>query len=148
VLLAACSSTVERLKERLKRHFDVRMLTDVFVEWEERKHDLAAWRDHPDRITKWEIDNPEKRKAAAERIELEELEVRAGFSEQALVEAWRAETLRLRRAGPAPSQHTLMERIARQLKRSGYPATRGKVERAIELLERYRKETLEADVER
>ena len=89
-------------------------------------------------ILKWEIDDPAERKAAAERAELDQMETRLGFAEHLLVEVLRAETNRKGRSGLPPSPHTLSERITRELKRRGHPATKGKVERAIELIKLYR----------
>lgn len=141
VLLSAAAQVVERLKERLSYHFAIRMLTDVFVEWEEDEDDAdpRSWRFPPPRIAKWTIEDPEERRRAAELLELEECEQRHGFSEAALIEARTAEEERTRPTGPAPSPHTLPDRLTRELKKRGLPATRKKVERALELIERHRK---------
>ena len=139
VLLAACARVVEKLKDRLEHHFEVRMCTDVFVEWQEQDCDGAERWPADRRIVKWEIDDPAERTAAAERAELDEMELRLGFSEPLLTEVWHAEIDRKRPSGPAPSPHTLAESISRELKRRGKPATKGKVERAIELISRHRR---------
>ena len=141
VLLAACARVVENLKARLEPHFDVRMLTDVFVAWDEEESP-NSWDVKNTRIARWEIDDPEARKAAAERVELAELEQRLGFTEKAFVDAWEIESAGKKGAtGPAPAPHTLRDRVARALKRAGFPATPTKVDRARYLIERHRQES-------
>lgn len=140
-LLAACAKVVERLKERLAYHFDVRMRTDVVVEWGsgEQDSDEHPWWRFEDTLLTWEIVDPEERQKSQELEELADLEARLGFSEAALLEAKERLETRVKGAtGPAPAPHTLSERLARELKKQGLPATKGKVERAMALIERHR----------
>lgn len=136
VLLTACMRVIERLRSRLDCHFDVRMLTDVFVEWD--GEDGFGWDVVERGITKFEIDDPAARIRAAELEELNHLEERLGFSEGAIVAARDVVQKRKRPSGPPPAPHTLNERIAKELKANGFPATKGKVERALNLIERFR----------
>ena len=138
-LLAACAGTVDLLKERLEPHFDVRMLTDVFVEWEEDEEDARGWGIDKSRIRKWELADPEERKATAERLELENLEARHGLPESVFVEVFEAEQSRGKGStGPAPSAHTLWERVARAIKKRGYSATPTTLKRVAYLREQHR----------
>jgi hypothetical protein len=140
VLLSACAQTLGRLKARLDYHFDVRMLTDIFVEWEEvddPEGDLG-WRDTIPLIKKWEIADPEERRREAEIEELECLEDRHGFSERALTTARDMVRGKARKSGPTPAEHTLPDRIAQELKRQGLSATKRSVERALYLLRCHR----------
>lgn len=140
-LLAACAKVVERLKERLAYHFDVRMRADAVVEWgdsEEGSDDHLWWR-FRDKLLSWEIVDPEERQRSQELDELADLEARLGFSEAALLEAReRLEARGKGATGPAPASHTISERLARELKKQGLAATKGKVERALALIERHR----------
>lgn len=140
-LLAACARVVERLKHRLDYHFSVRMCTDVAVEWGESDEDgNDPWRTRCELVS-WEIIDPEERTRLAELAELAELEDRAGFSEAALMEAKARLDDRIGKTGPTPAPHTLPERLARELKKQGLPATEGKVKRALSLIERHRVES-------
>jgi hypothetical protein len=137
-LLAACARVVELLKKRLDYHFAVRMCTDVVVEWGETEHDGDDWWRTRYTLVSWEIIDPEQRARLAELAELDGLEDHLGFSEAALLEAKARLEERTGKTGPSPSPRTLPERLARELKKQGLPATEGKVKRAIELIERYR----------
>lgn len=137
VLLAGCTALLDDLKYRLTRHFEVRWLNEVFVEWDEPKSSPREYEDQPPpTIVTWIIDDPERRRIEAEQLELKQLTQRHGFSKQQLLKAIKIETTK-KPTGPAPSDHTLADRIARTLKREGLPATRGKVERALELLRKH-----------
>lgn len=138
-LLAACAGTVDLLKDRLERHFEVRMLTDVFIEWEEDEEDDRGWGIDKSRIKKWELADPEDRKADAERVELAEMEARFGLPESVFVEVVEVERNRGKGAtGPAPSEHTLWDRVARALKKREYTVTPTALKRIAYLRERHR----------
>ncbi|THF93671.1 MAG: hypothetical protein E8G75_01150 [Sulfitobacter sp. SK025] len=138
VLLVACNSLVERLKERLEFHFEVCMTSDLFLEWEEvsGRHLI---RDRPDRLLKWEIDSPAERQRLAELAYLDDLEDNLGFSEAALIEAKNVIDTRPLKRGQEPSPHNYGDRIAKELKKSGFPATKGNVERALTLIQKHRR---------
>jgi hypothetical protein len=136
-LLAACARVVERIKDRLDYHFSVRMCTDVVVEWDEIEDEDDPWRSRYSLVS-WEIINPEERARLAELAELHELEDRAGLSEAALMQAKARLDDRIGKTKPTPAPHTLPERLARELKKQGLPATEGKVKRALSLIERHR----------
>lgn len=137
VILAACAQLVERVKRRLSYSFEVRMVTDVFTEWEDlNEHDWS--RDPLDRLVKWEIDNPAERKRLAELAFLENMESELGFSEEALTRARNVLDTRPVKRGQEPSPHNYSDRLARILKKEGLPATKGSVERALVLIEKHR----------
>jgi hypothetical protein len=116
------------------------MLRDAFVEWDEP--DFRDWSDRrPPRLISWLIEDPEKRTARAERLEIEDMEQGLGFSSTALVSAV-AECQGKSGTGPAPSPHTLPARVAKKLKAAGFAATPTKVERALFLLRKHRPQDL------
>jgi hypothetical protein len=93
VFLRACSCLVEELKARLEHHFDVRMRSDIFVEWQEPKADAGPlhWDRRTPLIVGWEIADPVEKQAEAERAGLASIEQVHGFSPEALLTAWSAE---------------------------------------------------------
>jgi hypothetical protein len=141
-LLAACAQVADRLKQRLQRHFRVRMCRDVFLEWSETEDAPDAsqpWRQRSlHRLERWEIADPAERARLAELNELANLETTAGFSEEQLVQTKKELELHRSKTGPAPAAHTLATRLTRELKKQGHPATEGKVKRALDLIERHR----------
>jgi hypothetical protein len=97
VLLQGIASLVDELKSRLEAHFEVRMLTDVFIEW---SPDKWSW-EGEDRILRWDIDDPERRENDAELCELASIDERLGFTEKQFEELWAAQMVK--RTGPAPT---------------------------------------------
>lgn len=142
VFLRACSAVVEELKERLEHHFNVHMITDIFVDWQEGEEDAdpGSWHSPPPTMVGWAIADPAEKLAEAERAELAAMEQSYGFSAEEMLSAWREELEHRRPTGPAPSPHTLMDRITRRLKAKGFSATRGQTQRSIELLRKHRAE--------
>ncbi len=141
VLLTACAKVVDMLKARLSYHFDVKMITDLFVEWAEDEEGRFSNPDgfmSPSIVTSWQIEDPEVRRKRIEISELDEMAERLGFSEAEFIEARDYETHRVRPTGPAPAPHTFVDRLVREMKKRGLKATRSSVERAIYLVERYR----------
>lgn len=138
VLLQACHDVVIEMGIRLEPHFDVRMLTDVYVEWVPQGREEFASDAPPPLMKAWVIDRPEVRKESAERDELADLEARYGFSAEALLAAWRTELGRVRPSGPVPSPHTLAARLAKLMKMEGVKATTKGVERGVLLFRQYR----------
>jgi hypothetical protein len=139
VLLLACEQAVIHLKKRLAYHFDVRMLTDVFVEWEKPTAGGSSRWEPPRRIFKWEIADPAERLRAKELRELEEMESQLGFSETDLATAMATVTENGIIARNPPVPHTLPERLAKELKRMGLlTATKGNVGRALYLVNEFR----------
>lgn len=137
VILAACAKLVERIKKRLSYSFEVRMETDVFTEWEDVRR--GDWSREPlDRLVKWEIEDPAERQARAELAFLENLEAELGFTEAALIESKNLLDARPVKRGQEPSPHNYADRIAKEMKKFGLPATKGKVERALALIEKHR----------
>lgn len=138
VMLQACHDVVIEMGVRLEPHFDVRMLTDVYVEWSPQGREAFALDAPPPLMKAWVIERPEVRKENADREELADLEARHGFSADTLLAAWRIELERVRPSGPAPSPHTLAARLAKSMKQDGLSATPKGVERGLILLRQYR----------
>jgi hypothetical protein len=139
VLLSACGKVVERLKGRLSYHFDVRMLTDLFLKWEKISPTEDRWWSSDSRLLKWEIDDPRARKRAAEMLELEQLEPRHGFSEVALDQVQEALTAKAIVSGKDVSSATTPEKLAKELRTRGFArASKRSVERALSLIAKYR----------
>lgn len=137
VILAACAKLVERIKDRLSHQFELRMLADVFAEWRDNSPD--DWSVEPEyEPVSWEIDDPLERRNRTELAFLDNLETELGFSEAALLDAKNGVESRPSRRGQEPSPHNFSDRIAKELKKSGLPATKGKVERALALIEKHR----------
>ena len=141
VLLQACASSVALLKERLDYHFDVRMTSDVFIEWAAQERTGGRpWPRTPARMISWTLDDPQARLAAAEMKTLATSDRTFGFPIAALLTTWRYQLTRQPKTGRRTSPHTLFRRIAQSLTEQGYPTASGTVERAVRLLERYRPE--------
>jgi hypothetical protein len=99
ILLQAAMALAEEIKRRLDLSFEVRMVTDIFTEWEEvesthwpdgKAHVLASWR----------IENLEERKKNQELAELEDLKKVCPL--EAFAAAW-GEADTKKRTGPPPS---------------------------------------------
>jgi hypothetical protein len=116
VLLQGIAGLVSDLKARLDSHFEVVMLRDLFVTW---KPDEWSWGGE-DRITKWEIDDPQRRENEKELAELGSVQARLGFTEDHFEELW-ARCLQKKRSGPAPSARTeqLAPKVAKALREEG-----------------------------
>ena len=136
VFLRACSCVVEELKERLEHHFDVRMNTDIFVEWQPSEAGLnrTEWDEPVPFLKEWEIASPSERQAEAERLELASMEQTHGVSTETLLIVW-LEELESTRNGLARKSYTLPDRIVRNLKVRSFKITKGQVERAMKLLQ-------------
>jgi len=152
VFLAACARLMERLKERLDYHFDVRWITDLRIEWDAGAPGGgdAPWRPGPPKIIRWEIVNvaeeherEEAQKAADEIAELNDMQARLGFPETALTAAMEAESARIRPSGPEPSPASLPRRLRAQLAKQGYAVTEAPIRRALELIDRHRSKPAE-----
>jgi hypothetical protein len=85
----------------------------------------------------WVIEDPEERDARAERLEVENMEERLGFSAGAFLAAV-TDCHEKKATGPVPSPHTITARVARKLKAQGFGATPTKVERAYFLFRKHR----------
>jgi hypothetical protein len=136
VLLAASWRAVGRLKSRLKPHFDIKMLKDVFTEWNDPDFG-PDWRIDPPTLLSWVIEDPQERQDRADKREYEEMQERLGFGPDDMLAAIAACSVRAK-SGPRPSPHTRTSRIVKIMKGNGLPATNGKVDRAMILLRRYR----------
>ena len=134
ILLQAATALLDEIKERLKLSFEVRMVTDIFTEWEEVEN--ADW---PDRkahvLASWKIENLEQRNKKLELAELERLRAEFPCSVDEFVKA--LIDAEVRRSGPKPSTDTKTDRATKALKKAGYKITRGQVERYRALLERH-----------
>jgi hypothetical protein len=143
ILLQTAAAMVEELQERLKLSFEVRMVTNIFMEWEEieAKH----WPGGKAKVlTSWTIENVDERNRKANlKSSLEEIE---RFPEQygcpldvfvkALIEPDAKKA-----TGPAPVPHTKHDRVSRQLKKAGYTKiTLGVVQHYHALLQKHRPE--------
>lgn len=152
ILLQATAAMMEELKQRLDYSFEVRMITDVFAEWEEVEN--KDWPDgRADVLASWKIENVaernERMKAEeAERTRLEELGELERFQElygctiEVFAEAM-TEPDAKKATGRVPSPDTKAERVSRKLKKAGYSKmTLAAVERCRALLERHRPDLL------
>lgn len=134
LLLRACAAAVEDLKARLDPHFDVCMLTDIFIEWQDGEKDAASSRRcPPPTIIGWTISDPDQKLKEIERDEIANLEKFHGFSAEKLLRAWREE-LKQHLTGPASSPDTLAGRIARRLEVQGFRTKPEQIERLVDLL--------------
>ena len=137
-LLAATKRLVARLRERLEPHFDVRMVADVRLKWNGRNLSEASLEAVSDRILAFEIVDPAEVARQRDLEELNSMEADLGFSEVALMDAKQHLEQKQPKTGPAPSPHTLTERLNREMKRRGFPSTHGKIKKALSLIEKYR----------
>jgi hypothetical protein len=121
ILLIATAGLIGELKDRLKRTFDVRMISDVFLTW--REVESKHWPSDPHSphqvLETWTIEDIEARTEKFERAELERLPEKCGLPVDVFVKVL-AEADVKRPTGPAPSPHTKDDRIARILKKAGY----------------------------
>ena len=138
ILLQATAAMLEELKERLKLSFEVRMVTDVFTEWEEVQS--KAWPDgHAHVLARWRIENLEHRNKRRELAEIERFSEEFGCPLDVFIKAL-TEADAKNATGPAPQGHT---KASRELKKAGYQKiTIGVVERYAALLERHRPDLL------
>lgn len=152
ILLQGIAATVEELKSRLKYSFDVRMITDVFTEWEEVE--CSSWPDgKADVLASWKIENVAERNkrieaAEAERTRIKQLQDIEQFEEvfgcplEVFVKVVNEPDAK-KATGPAPLPHTKSDRISRQLKKNGYAKmTLSTVEHCRTILERHRPDLL------
>jgi hypothetical protein len=142
VFLAACKGVVEKLKKRRQGCFDVRMLTDVFIEWESDRDRDSTWSHKPARMIGWEIDDPRKRQAMAERATIEKMKEHLGFSADELIDAWTQAS-----AGQPPvaaRPPDLSPQVAKLLRERGFKVTKREVEPAMALLRKHEEAKLRA----
>lgn len=130
VLLQACAKAVDLLKDRLEYHFDVRMITDVFVEYTPVPEIEDRWDAPPPRIVRWELADPERKKAEAEEAEIGGMEECLGFSAEHLLATWKA----VEDEAAGLKSVDLHARVARRLRDAGFAIKRPAVERAMELI--------------
>ncbi|MEV5020724.1 hypothetical protein MRBLMA1_000522 [Sphingobium sp. LMA1-1-1.1] len=136
VLLAACHALTGELKERLQRHFDVRMVTDLFLEWRTIKIDTDSYFDEADELASWAIEDPE---TVEERKGCAELAAGAfGFSHEQLVDCWLAESEKPR--CPDVTTSAFKSRIVKTLKAQGYSTTTRQLDRYLALIKKYEPE--------
>lgn len=135
VLLAACHRLVDDLKERLDRHFDVRMVTDLFLDWRTIKLGTDSFFDEADQLVSWKIEDPEIVAERNERAELAACVESFGFTHQRLVEVWHAELAKPR--CPAPESNAFKGRILKALKSAECSTSLRQIERYIAMLKRH-----------
>ena len=136
ILLQAAAALWEELKERLERNFEVRIINDIFVEWEEvsSKH----WGDHPHSVlASWIIENVERRNNRLEQEEIARFSDVYGCPLEVFVKAL-IDADAKKATGPAPAPHTKYDRVSRQLKKAGHSKiTIGVVVRYHALLQKH-----------
>jgi hypothetical protein len=115
VLLKGVAELVSSLRARLERHFEVTMLRDVFVAWDPRKSGIF---DGPDRMLKWEIDDPKRRENEAELAELGAIKEKLGFTEAHFEHLWSA-CLAKKASGPPPLPDNIAPKVAKALREEG-----------------------------
>ena len=142
VLLAACSGLVEELKERLQRHFEVRMITDLFLEWRTIEAESKSFFDEADELVSWKIEDPEVVAERNERAELACSAERFGFTADDLMQCWQVEAAKPR--CPAPDTNAFRNRIIKALKAQGRNTSPRQVERFLQLLAKYEPTRLSA----
>jgi hypothetical protein len=139
ILLRATAALWEELKERLEHNFEVRIINDIFVEWEEvsSKH----WGDYSRSVlTSWTIENVEHRNNRMEQADIARFFDVYGCPPEVFVKALTDGDVK-KATGPAPAPHTKYGRVSRQLKKAGHSKiTVGVVERYHALLQKHRPE--------
>jgi hypothetical protein len=131
LLLQAVASLVNDLKRRLEHCFTVRMVTDIFLEWDTT--DPRA-----DRLVSWKIENVGERNRRLALAELDRFPDEFGFPLEVLVKALIEAAVT--KPGREPSYDNKSERATTALKKAGHKITLGQVSKYREMLERYRPE--------
>jgi hypothetical protein len=130
ILLQATTGLVNELKHRLQLCFDVRLIGDIFTEWQEIK-DSPAPLGTRRILMKWSIDNVAERTRQSELAELNTLAVETSCSAETLVKALADEAA----IDPMPDR-----RVTKELKKAGYKITPSVTRRYLDLLKRHRPE--------
>jgi hypothetical protein len=139
-LLQGVAGLVVTLKERLRPHFDVKWITEIFLEWEEVKDDSAVLGKRY-RRTSWIIDNVRDRSERLERAELQAMPESVGCTLAVLIEAYR-EVSNPTKQG-LPSEERKPDRMTKLLKKKGYPkAMPAAIRRWVDLLRKYEPQVL------
>jgi hypothetical protein len=131
-LLQATEGLVRLLTWRLQFHFDVRLINDIYTEWQEIK-ETSAPLGTTRILTKWSIDNVAERTRRCESAELNTLAAATGCPAETFVS-----TLSATLAGSDPA--SAAQRLTKQLKMAGYKITPSVTRRYLELLQRHRPE--------
>jgi hypothetical protein len=137
LLLRACQHAVEALVSRLERSFDVRMTTDIFVEWAEPEEEDTIWSSKPPRMAKFEIADPEQKKNEAELAELENIADWAGIDEPSLSEVIKAARVQ-HPDWSSLTPYYRAQKLLKPLKAAGHAVTPKRLERALALIEKHR----------
>jgi hypothetical protein len=150
ILLQTAAAMVQELKYRLEHSFKVRMVTDIFMEWEEI--DAEHWPSGKAEVLRsWTIENVDERNKKLElgeieqnkKLELQEIEKfpdEYGCPLEVFVKAL-IEPDAKKATGPTPSRHMKHDRLSRQLKKAGYSKTTPSVVQHYQaLLQRHRPE--------
>lgn len=136
VLLQGLAELIEMLKERLARHFEVTMVTDLFLIWDPVEFDFSS--DEPERLVSWEIENPARRQETEELAELASIEEKLGFTEERFEEVWIA-CEQARRRGRPPLPTSVPTNVAKALRESGLEkVTSRDTDRVRYLIDKYR----------
>ena len=133
LLLQAVASLVNDLKRRLEHCFTVRMVTDIFMEWDTSNPGA-------DRLVSWKIESVEGRNRRLGLAELDRFSDEFGFPLEALLKA--LIDAAVTRPSREPSYDNKSERATKALKKAGHKITLGQVDRYRKLLESYRPEVL------
>jgi len=143
LLLYGCYQAIERLKERLERSFEVRCITDLIVEIEDRSSALAS-NNRPFRLKRWEVVDVEKHESEAALKILNKMRVKHGSDLELFLECWRKELLP-KSSGLKPAERTLASRVAKALRTAGGTITAGEVSRYMDLVKAHQPSLLPAE---
>ena len=118
LLLQGVAALVGVLRQRLEAHFEMNWLTDIFMEWKGLKEETARY-GRRDRLVPWTIENVRVRNERLERQELAAMPKAVGCTQARLMEDYREVSLPTKRG--VPIEDGKPERMAKQLKKVGYP---------------------------
>ncbi len=138
LLLQGVAALVDLLKSRLRPHFEMNWITDIFMEWEQLKDETASLGTR-DRLTSWTIEDVLQRNQRLEREELKAMPKAAGCTQAQLIDAYREVSAPTKR-GP-PVEEWKPDRMSKLLKKRGHPQAMPKIIRLwVTLLRKYNPE--------
>ena len=109
---------VHTFKVRLQPHFEVKWITDIFMEWEEIKDETAILGKR-DKLTSWIIEDVSERARRLERDELKAMPKVVGCTLAQLMEAYREVSAATKRG--LPNEDRKLDRMSKLLKERGHP---------------------------
>jgi len=140
ILLQGVAGLLKELQQRLKLSFTVRMVSDIFMEFQS-KGDRTKAGTQFNRLVDWRIENVEQRKSRLGLLEIGSFKKTFGFPLDVFVKAVLA--ARFRKDGqPVQDTDRRDGRTTQALKDAGHKITLGQVSYFRSLLERYRPDLL------